>query len=210
MSTYSGEEESALKHLRIKQGRILKLVFAINALMFFIEFGGGIFAKSTALLADSLDMFGDTVVYAFSLFVLYKSDRWRSGAALLKGILMLAFGAGILILAIHRTSSIYIPVASVIGAIGFLVFFTNLICLGLLWRHQHDDMNMKSVWLCSRNDVFSNVCVLVAAGGVSLTNSKWPDIIVGIVIAVVFLRSAIAVIVEAVRGTEKGQRIGSG
>jgi cation diffusion facilitator family transporter len=186
-----------LKILRLRQAKILKAVLAINAVMFFVEFTSGIHAKSTSLLGDSLDMFGDATVYAFSLFVLDRGPRARASAALLKGLIMLAFALFVLAEAVRKCFTEVLPVAETIGIIGTLALAANGICLWLLWRHRSDDINMRSTWLCSRNDIVANVGVIMASGGVWVTVTKWPYVIVGSVIAALFLSSAVSVLREA-------------
>lgn len=183
--------------LRIKQGRVLKIVLAINAIMFLVEFGGGIIAKSSAVLADSLDMFGDATVYAFSLYVLNKSPLWRARASLLKGAIMAAFGIGILFQLIIRILTEEVPFSQTMGLIGVLALAANLWCLYLLYAHKQDDINMKSTWICSRNDIIANCGVLIASVLVAQTGSAWPDWIVGATISTLFLVSAFQVIRES-------------
>ncbi|WP_141731711.1 cation transporter [Oligoflexus tunisiensis] len=198
-----GAKEDALVQLRARQSKILKIVLLINSVMFFIEFGSGIIAQSTALLADSLDMFGDAVVYAFSLYVLYKSERWRASAALMKGLIMLAFGLGVFGEAIYKAMGNVMPDAPTIGVVGTLALAANVVCLILLLKHKEDDINMKSTWICSRNDIIANSGVLIAAGAVAFTQSKWPDIAVGVIIAGIFLKSSFHLISEAWAGLRK-------
>lgn len=186
-----------LSHLREKQAKVLKIVLAINAFMFLIEFGGGIIAKSSAVLADSLDMFGDATVYAFSLYVLNKSSLWRARAGLLKGIIMAAFGIGILFQLVIRILTETVPVSQTMGFIGMLALAANAWCLYLLYTHRQDDINMKSTWVCSRNDIIANTGVLGASYLVAVTNAAWPDWIVGGTIATLFLVSAFQVIKES-------------
>lgn len=192
------ENKSAeLAVLRSKQAGVLKAVLAINATMFVVEATTGFLSKSTSLLADSLDMFGDSVVYAFSLFVLHKSQTWRSGAALLKGVIMVIFGLGVLLDAILKIYSDLVPVGQTITLIGLIALVANSVCLVLLIRHKDDDLNMKSTWICSRNDIIANVGVIGAGALVMVLGSKWPDIVVGLGIAAVFLVSATGVVREA-------------
>lgn len=193
------EKSCELEALREKQGAVLKAVLAINAVMFVVEAGAGILAGSTALLADSLDMLGDSLVYGFSLYVLGRGARWQVISALMKGLIMAAFGLFVLGEAAYRLSNPAVPPAGVIGGIGALALFANSICLWLLWRHRSDDINMHSVWLCSRNDIIANVSLFIAAAGVWATGSWWPDMAIGLCIAVVFLRSAFFVITRAAR-----------
>lgn len=189
----------ALEALRGRQSRTLKIVLAINVVLFLVEFTAGLVASSTALMADSLDSLGDATVYAFSLYVLFKSERWRAGAALLKGLVMLGFGIGVTAALIGRMLVPAAPVAEMIGGFGLFALACNVTCLVLLTRHRSDDINMESVWLCSRNDIVANGGVLLAAAGVALTGSMWPDLAIGAVIAFMFLRSALYVLTQAVR-----------
>ncbi len=188
-----------LEVLRGRQSSVLKIVLVINAVMFFIEAGAGLFARSTALLADSLDMLGDALVYAFSLAVVDLGIRWRAAVSLLKGLIMGAFGAVVLIEAAYKVLNPAVPVVETMGIVGLLALSANTVCLYLLWRHREDDLNMRSTWLCSRNDVVANLAVLVAAAGVWSMKSMWPDIVIGLSIAALFLRSAVYVITESVK-----------
>lgn len=191
-------KSTELVRLREKQAHILRIVLLINAIMFVAEFSAGLVSRSSALLADSLDMLGDAVVYGFGLYVLHKSERMRATAALLKGIIIFAFGIGVLVETIRRAFGAALPIAETMGIVGFVALAANAICLVLLTRHKDDDLNMRSTWTCSRNDIISNSGVLLAAGAVWLTGSKWPDIIIGIAISAVFLRSASSILVESV------------
>ena len=186
-----------LAPLRLRQGRVLVAVLAINAIMFCVEFGAGILSGSAALLADSLDMLGDSLVYGFSLFVLHRSLTWRARAALAKGLIMAAFGVGVLMEAAFRLRAGVPPLVPTMAAIGTLALFANSLCFSLLWRHRSDDINLRSTWLCSRNDLIANGAVLAAAVLVLWTGSHWPDIIVGAGIAVLFLRTAASVLRES-------------
>lgn len=193
------DKSCALDALRERQGKTLRIVLAINAMLFLVEFGAGLLAHSTSLMADSLDSLGDALVYAVSLYVLARSDRWRTGAAVLKGVIMLGFGIAVTIALLGRILSPVVPVAEIIGGFGLFALACNATCLYLLTRHRSDDLNMESVWLCSRNDIVANVGVLAAGAGVALTGSMWPDLVVGAIIAVLFLRSALYVITKASR-----------
>jgi cation diffusion facilitator family transporter len=183
--------------LRGKHGSVLVAVLVINAVLFVVEAAAGLLANSTALLADSLDMLGDSLVYAFSLYVLWRSAAWKAKAALLKGAIMALFGAGVLLEVVHKTMSGVVPNAETMGIIGTLVLLGNGICFLLLFRHRSDDLNMRSTWLCSRNDIIANLSVLAAAIGVKVFDASWPDILVGAAIAALFLRSAFTVLRES-------------
>lgn len=177
--------------------KVLIVVLVINAVLFVVEAGAGLLAHSTALLADSLDMLGDSLVYGFSLYVLWRSAEWKAMAAVLKGIVMAAFGIGVLAEAVYKTTAAVVPVAETMGIIGLLVLLGNGLCFLLLFRHRSDDLNMRSTWLCSRNDIIANLSVLVAAIGVKVFDASWPDILVGAAIAALFLRSAFSVLRES-------------
>jgi cation diffusion facilitator family transporter len=180
--------------LRERQKSVLQLVLAINAIMFVVEFGAGILAQSTALLADSLDMLGDAFVYGLSLYALHRSARWRAGAALTKGVIMGAFGIGVVLEAGLKMATGVVPQGSLMGLFGTLALLANVSCFILLMRHRSDDLNMRSTWLCSRNDVIANGGVLLAAAGVAVSGTAWPDILIGLLIAGLFLSSAWGVI----------------
>jgi Co/Zn/Cd efflux system component len=182
-----------------RQRHALSVVLVINLAMFLIELGAGLRARSSALLADSADMLGDAVVYGFSLYIVGRGSIWQARGALLKGALMGAFGAGILAEAGTKLVRGVVPGAGLMSGVGLLALAANAVVLVLLWRHRADDLNMRSVWLCSRNDVVANVGVLVAALGVRLTDSAWPDIVVGAAIAGLLVTSAAGVIRAALR-----------
>jgi cation diffusion facilitator family transporter len=184
---------------RESHGRVLWIVLGINALMFVVEGTAGLLAHSTSLLADSLDMLGDALVYGFSLFVLARSVRWQAGAALAKGGFMLAFGLAVLGEAAYKVFHPVMPGVETMGIVGTIALAANIVCFSLLYRHRADNLNMRSTWLCSRNDLIANVGVLVAAGAAYLLASRWPDIIVGCIIAALFLRSAFSVLRDAAR-----------
>jgi len=167
--------------------------------MFLAESVAGLEARSTALLADSVDMLGDAMVYGFSLYVIGRGSHWQARAALLKGIIMAAFGVGVVIQVTVKLAHGLAPIVEVMGVVGVLALAANVSCLVLLWRRRGDDINMRSAWVCSRNDVIGNVGVLVAAAAVAGTGSPWPDIVIGLAVGVVFGRSAVQVIREATR-----------
>ena len=182
-----------------RQRRVLQSVLVINAIMFVVEASAGWLASSSALLADSLDMLGDSIAYGFSLYVIGRGARWIAISALLKGLLMAMFGLFVLGEVIYKLLWPVLPHAETIGLIGALALSTNLICLWLLWHHRSDDINMHSVWLCSRNDIIANVGVIVAGVTVAVTHTGWPDIAVGLLIASLFLRSAVQVLSRALK-----------
>jgi Co/Zn/Cd efflux system component len=142
-------------------------------------------------------MLGDSLVYGFSLYVLWRNAAWKAKAALLKGAIMAVFGIGVLMEVVYKTIAGIVPSAETMGIIGALVLLGNGICFLLLFRHRSDDLNMRSTWLCSRNDIIANVSVLAAAFGVTVFDANWPDSIVGAAIAVLFLKSALTVLRES-------------
>jgi len=187
-----------LDAMRANHGRVLKIVLAVNSVMFAVETAAGIAAHSTSLLADASDMLGDALVYGFSLYVLTRNESWQARAALLKGLIMLAFGLGVAAEAVYKTLHPILPQGEIIGVIGLLALAANAWCFFLLYRHRADNLNMSSVWLCSRNDLIANVGVIAAGVAVILNQSRWPDIIVGGIIAALFLRSAVTVLRQAI------------
>ena len=183
--------------LEADQRRVLFAVLAINAVMFVLEFGAGIVAGSTALMADAADMLGDALVYGLSIYALARSARWKAGAALFKGVLILLLGVGIVINVVVKIRSGVPPSSALMLLFGGTALAANLVCFRLLWRFRRNDVNMASTFECSRNDLISNIGVLVAGTFVALLDSPWPDIVIGSLIAIVLLRSAFRVIGRA-------------
>lgn len=199
MSSCCNDKSCALEQMRARQGATLKVVLALNALMFAVELTAGLLADSVSLLADSLDMLGDAMVYAFSLWVIDKGLAWKARAALFKALAMAAFGLFVAGEVIHKLLVPQLPGHETMGAVGLLALSVNALCFLLLWRHRGDDINMRSVWLCSRNDLYANTAVLAAAAGVWWTTSAWPDIVVGGFICLLFLHTAWGVMRDARR-----------
>ncbi len=190
---------SEIIKLQARQSKTLKRVLGINVGMFLVEFVAGLMAASTVLLADSLDMLGDALAYGISLFVVSRHDGWQAVSALIKGGIMALFGLFVLAQAAYKLLHPMTTHFETIGLIGVLALAANAACLWLLWHHRSEDVNMRSVWLCSRNDISANVSVLFAALGVWLSSSQWPDLLVGLGIAALFLRSAFHVVKDATR-----------
>lgn len=197
MTDCCNDKACEIEALRDSQRATLKTVLGINAVMFGVELTAGLLANSVSLVADSLDMLGDALVYGFSLYVVARGARMKAVAALLKGGIMAAFGLFVLGQAVANMISPEAPPFEAIGAVGLLALAANGLCLLLLGRHRTDDINMHSVWLCSRNDIVANLAVLLAAAGVWLTGSGWPDIVIGLALAALFLRSALIVLQAA-------------
>lgn len=190
-------KSSAVTQLRLRQSATLRAVLVLNAAMFAVEFVAGLLAGSLALLADSLDMLGDALVYGFSLYVVGRDHRWKARGAMAKAVVMGLFGAFVLGQLLYQLVQPEMPVYTTMGAVGMLALTVNAGCFALLWRHRGEDINMRSVWLCSRNDLVANSGVLLAALGVWAVDSPWPDLAIGALISVLFFRSAIAVMREA-------------
>lgn len=197
MDSCCTDKGCALEQLRKRQSGTLLVVLLLNAVMFVAELVAGLLAGSVALLADSLDMLGDALVYGFSLYVVARGQLWKARAAVAKAIVMGLFGVFVLGQVVYRLVYPQTPTFETMGAIGALALAVNSVCFVLLWRHRAEDINMRSVWLCSRNDLVANTSVLVAALAVWITRSPWPDTVVGALICALFLRSAFVVAREA-------------
>ncbi|MHA1564421.1 MAG: cation transporter [Alphaproteobacteria bacterium] len=177
--------------------RVLWIVIAINASMFVVEISAGATAHSAALWADALDFLGDTVTYLLSLAVIGHSIRWRASAALVKGISLGFFGIWVLGMTIFRVFGDGVPEATVMGAIGLLALAANVISALLLLKFRDGDANVRSVWLCSRNDAIGNIAVVLAASGVWASGTGWPDLAVAAIMAGLFLSSAVQITMRA-------------
>lgn len=188
----------ALDALKDRQSSTLKIVLMINVVMFVVELLAGLLAGSTALLSDSLDNLGDALTYGLSLYAVSRGLQSKARVALFKGLLILTAGLFVLCQVAYRIAVPVMPTYETMGLISLLALLANGTCLILLWKHREEDINMSSVWECSRNDIASNIAVFVAAGGVWLTHSGWPDIFIGLVIALLFLKSSVKVIRGAI------------
>jgi Co/Zn/Cd efflux system component len=189
------ELEQVAHHTDIR--RVLVVVLMLNALMFVLEFGAGLLARSASLMADSIDMLGDALVFGISLFALRRSLRWRAGAALVKGGFILLMGLGVLAEIAAKLIWDSTPITSAMFLFGGLALVANLSCLGLLWPYRRHDVNLASTFECARNDVVANIGVIVAAALVSVTASAWADALVAIAIAFMFFRSSLKVMAQA-------------
>ena len=163
--------------------RVLWFALVANAAMFAVEIGAGVAADSRALQADALDFLGDAANYALSLFVAGMALTWRTRAALVKAASMFAFGVVVLGAAIHGFVSGSSPVPHTMGIVGTLALIVNIVVALMLFRYRDGDANMRSVWVCSRNDAIGNVAVLAAAVGVFGTGQAWPDLLVATIMA---------------------------
>ena len=192
-----------------RQRSTLRAVLGINAVMFVAVLAAALYASSSALLADSLDNFGDAVTYAISLYAISRGAAVKARVALFKGVLILLAALAVAGQVAYKLVVPVTPVFEVMGAFSLLALAANGLCLFLLWRHRHEDVNMSSVWECSRNDVATNLSVFVAAAGVWLTHSGWPDIVVALALVALLLRSAVRVIGSALRELRAVHEAGS-
>lgn len=177
--------------------RRLWIVIAINAAMFFVEMTAGQLARSQALQADALDFLGDALTYGISLAVIGASVRVRTNAALAKALSLLLMGLWVFGSTVYRVVYVGVPEAEIMGIIGLMALIANLASVMLLVRYKDGDANVRSVWLCSRNDAIGNVAVMIAALGVWGTATGWPDLIVAGIMASLFLSSAIQIFRQA-------------
>jgi Co/Zn/Cd efflux system component len=177
--------------------RVLWAVLAINAVMFAVEIGAGLAAGSASLQADALDFLGDAANYAISLFVVGMVLRYRAIAALVKGATMSLFGLWVLAITGWHAWHGTLPEAMTMGAVGFTALAANGVSFAMLWRHRGGDANMRSAWICTRNDVLGNIAVLLAALGVFGTGTGWPDVIVAAIMAILALQGAATVMAHA-------------
>jgi Co/Zn/Cd efflux system component len=177
--------------------RALWIVIAINAIMFLVEMLAGFAGRSMALKADALDFLGDTVTYAISLWVIGRANMLRARVALFKGYSLAAMGFFVLAATLYRFFVLGHPDEMVMGSIGALALAANLLSVLILLKYRDGDANVRSVWLCSRNDAIGDVAVLVAAVAVYYTKTPWPDLIVAGLMASLFLSSASQIIAKA-------------
>jgi Co/Zn/Cd efflux system component len=177
--------------------RVLWIVLAINAVMFAVEIGAGLAAGSASLQADALDFLGDAGNYAISLFVVGMTLRYRAMAALAKGSTMAVFGLWVFGITGWHAWHGTLPHVVTMGAVGVTALAANIASFGFLWRHRAGDANMRSAWICTRNDVLGNLAVLLAALGVFGTGTGWPDVSVAAIMATLALQGARVVIRQA-------------
>ncbi len=197
MDSCCEDKACALEALRERQIATLKIDLAINAVMFAVELGSGLMARSTALMSDALDNLGDALTYGASLYAVARGPEAKARVALFKGTLILLAGLFVLGQIVYRLAVPAQPVFEAMGAVSLLALAANGTCLALLWKHRREDVNMSSVWECSRNDIASNLAVFVAAGAVWIFDARWPDLVVGGLLTLLFLRSALRVLRDA-------------
>ncbi len=180
--------------MKKNQLKTLKIVLLINVVLFCLTAYYGYIADSTGLLSESLDDFGDAVTYALSLYVVYKSDQMKARVAFIKGCLILLGAIFVIYKVIQHTLDSTIPVFETMGLVGVIALLLNLTCLFLLTRHREEDINMSSVWECSRNDIFNNLSIILAAILVWITNLGWADTAVGLVLSILLIKSSYKVL----------------
>ncbi|MEH6648404.1 MAG: cation transporter [Motiliproteus sp.] len=176
---------------------ILWVVIAINALMFLVEGSASVVSNSMALSADALDFLGDSLTYGLTLLAIGHSLRWRASAALFKGVTLAVMGVVVLASTLYRVLLLEQPNEMIMGSVALLAFGANLFCALLLMRYRNGDANVRSVWLCSRNDAIGNIAVLIAALTVHQVQSPWPDLLVAALMAGLFLHSATLILRQA-------------
>jgi Co/Zn/Cd efflux system component len=194
MSGCCEDKGCAIEALAGRQIATLKAVLAINAVMFVVELAAGLFAGSTALLSDSLDNLGDALTYGLSVYAVSRGARAKARVAVFKGLLILAAALFVLVQVGYRALHGATPLFEAMGLVSLLALTANSACLALLWKHRSADVNMSSVWECSRNDIAGNLAVFVAAGAVWLTGTRWPDLVVGLLLSVWLLLSSARVL----------------
>lgn len=178
--------------------RALVAVIVINAAMFLVELAGGAFAGSMALTADSLDFLADSLTYAVSLWVIGKAMTWRAWAAFGKGLSLAVMGVGVFATTVYQVFVLGVPNAAVMSGIGLMALAANVVSVLILFKWRDGDANVRSVWLCSRNDAIGNVAVVIAAGLVWMTGTGWPDVIVALLMSGLFLRSAYQILTQSI------------
>jgi Co/Zn/Cd efflux system component len=181
-----------------RQRRTLRIVLAINAVMFVVIASAALIGSSNSLMADSLDNLGDALTYGLSLYAVSRAASVKSKVALFKGGLILAAALMVAGSIVYKLIVPTVPSFEMMGIFSLAGLAANAVCLAFLTRHRNEDVNMSSVWECSRNDIASNLSVFAAAGAVWLTGSMWPDLLIAAALIVILLRSAIRVNTSAI------------
>lgn len=204
------DNNCSIDALRERQRGTLYMVLGINAVMFLVIAAGALYGNSTALLADSLDNLGDALTYGLSLYAVSRGAAVKAKVALFKGGLIVLAACVVAAQIVYKLMVPSVPLFELMSVFSLLGLAANSLCLYLLWRHRHEDVNMTSVWECSRNDIASNLSVLVAAGAVWFTGSGWADILVAMGLVWLLMRSAMRVIASAMAELHAGPTAISG
>jgi len=191
------DDNCAIEAIIVRQRGTLRIVLGINGVMFLFIAVAALYGKSTALLADSLDNLGDALTYSLSLYAVSRGTAVRAKVALFKGGLIFLAACAVFAQIAYKFFVPSVPIFEVMGTFSLFGLIANSLCLYLLWRHRNEDVNMSSVWECSRNDIASNLSVFVAAGVVGVTGSGWPDILVAVGLVWLLIRSSIRVVSSA-------------
>lgn len=184
----------AIEAMKAKQSKTLRIVLLINVFLFCLTAFYGLSSNSTGLLAESLDDFGDAVTYALSLYVVYKSNQMKARIAFIKGCLILLGALFVLSQVVQHIIDNAVPIFESMGVVAFVALLLNLTCLLLLTKHRDQDINMSSVWECSRNDILNNVSIIVASILVWITNLVWADVAVGLILSLLLIKSSFKVL----------------
>lgn len=187
------EDELKVSNFR----RVLWIVFIINLVMFMVEFSTAFFAQSVSLQADALDFMADAMTYGVTLLVLGSSLKVRASVAMLKGISMGVLGLWIFARTYINAQDAIVPLAGLMVTVGFVALIANVVSALLLYKFRSGDSNMRSIWLCSRNDAIGNVAIMIAASGVFAMNSGWPDFVVALLMATLSSVASIQIIKQA-------------
>jgi len=180
-----------------QQGRTLKILLCINAFMFFIEISLGILSESTALIADSLDMLADAAVYGISLYAVGKASNVKINAASLSGVFQVILGLLVMMDAIRRLIYGSDPVSFLMITVGISALIANVICLVLISKHREGEVHMRASWIFSKNDVIANLGIIFSGGLVYLFNTRYPDLVIGIIISFIVIRGGVKIITNA-------------
>lgn len=180
--------------MKAKQSKTLRIVLLINFFLFCLTAFYGLSSNSIGLLAESLDDFGDAVTYALSLYVVYKSNQMKARVAFIKGCLILLGALFVLCQVVQHIVDNTVPIFESMGAVAFVALLLNLTCLLLLTKHRDQDINMSSVWECSRNDILNNISIIGASILVWITNLGWADVAVGLILSLLLIKSSFKVL----------------
>jgi Co/Zn/Cd efflux system component len=193
------DNNCAIEKLREKQRGTLKAVLVVNAVMFIVIAGAAFYGQSTSLLSDSLDNLGDALTYGLSLYAVSQGDTAKAKVALFKGGLIFIGACVVLVQIVQRLIVPVLPSYEIMGIFSLAGLVANSLCLFLLWKHRNEDINMSSVWECSRNDIASNLSVFIAAAAVWFFESSWADIFVASCLVILLLNSSFRVISSSLK-----------